>query len=157
VVRWFLPRKRQARVRRSFFLHGKKTVFFARFVAGLRIGVYAYAGQHGMLWRRFVFLDFLGCVVSVPTSIWLGKFVAQKLADPEQAARKAEELMSEGHYWLYVVLGVLVGSFVLHHLWNRWRDRRVARKIATRKATTNSESSASEALFAETEESPFEG
>ena len=35
-----------------------------------------------MGWFRFLFLDFLGCVVSVPTSIWIGKFAAEKLAAP---------------------------------------------------------------------------
>lgn len=134
VVRWFLPKKRQARVRRAFYRHGKKTVFFARFVTGIRIGVYAYAGQNGMRWQRFLFLDFLGCMVSVPTSIWVGKFAAQGLADPEQATEKAHEILGKGHTVLYAILAVLVGSFFLHYLWNYWRDRRVAKKIAKAKA-----------------------
>ena len=126
--RWLLPKRRQARVRRAFFKHGKKTVFFARFVAGLRIGVYAYAGQHGMRWGRFLFLDFLGCVVSVPTSIWVGKFAAENFADRDRAHKYAQELLSKGHTWLYCVIGFLVVYAVAHYLWNRWRDRRVAKQ-----------------------------
>ncbi len=124
IVRWMLPRRRQARVRREFSRHGKKTVFFARFVAGIRIGVYAYAGQHGMRWPQFLFLDFLGCLVSVPTSIWIGKFVAGKVADPAEAQEYAQKILREGHAWLYWALGLMALFVLFHVLWGRWRDRR---------------------------------
>ena len=128
-VRLLLPRKRQARVRKAFFDHGNKTVFFARFVSGLRIGVYAYAGQHGMPWRRFLCLDFVGCAISVPVVVFIGKFAAEELADPGQAAEYAEKLLHEGYNWLYYPLAIIFVSFLGHSIWNRFVYRRAGLKV----------------------------
>ena len=128
-VRLVLSTKRQARVRKAFSDHGNKTVFFARFVSGLRIGVYAYAGKHGMAWRRFVLLDFLGCLLSVPLTVFIGKFVAEELADPKKAADYAHKLLREGYTWLYYLLGVVLLSFVTHFVWNRFVYRRAGLKL----------------------------
>ena len=58
-MRFLLPSQRQARVSAFFRKHGSKTVFFARFFALVRVGVYAYAGSQRMRWSRFLFLDLL--------------------------------------------------------------------------------------------------
>src|SRR5262245_11635512 len=54
-----LSPRRQVKVGRFFQKHGKKAVFFARFFAGVRIGVYAYAGSQRIGWLRFWSLDLL--------------------------------------------------------------------------------------------------
>ena len=123
-MRFLLSARRQVKVHRFFAKHGSKAVFFARFFAGVRIGVYAYAGQHGMPWLRFVCLDFLGAIISGPTSIWLGKFAAERIADPEGARQFAESLMKRGWHWLYLALVVIVALIILHWLWYRRGDRR---------------------------------
>lgn len=125
-MRWLLPARRQVRVQRLFAKHGSKAVFFARFFVGVRIGVYAYAGQHGMRWSRFLFLDLLGALISAPTSIWIGKFAAENIADPEEAQQFAMTLMKRGEHWLYLAIAVLVLVVVMHWLWNRRRDRKVS-------------------------------
>src|SRR5262245_61181055 len=65
-MRWLLTESRQQRIWKLFARHGNAAVFFTRFIAGLRIGVYAYAGQHGMAWARFLFLDLCGALISGP-------------------------------------------------------------------------------------------
>lgn len=129
-VRLVLPRRRQASVRLAFIRHGNKSVFFARFVSGFRIGVYAYAGQHGMKWRRFLLLDLLGCLVSVPVIVLVGKVVAQKLADPQQAAALAREVLEEGYNGLYFLILMVVLSVVGHAVWNRFVVRGAGLKLA---------------------------
>jgi membrane protein DedA with SNARE-associated domain len=75
-MQWILTPRRQLKVARFFTRHDTKAVFFARFFAGVRIGVYDYAGSQRMKWWRFILLDFLGALISGPTSIFIGKFVA---------------------------------------------------------------------------------
>jgi membrane protein DedA with SNARE-associated domain len=123
-LRWLLPPRRQARVKRLFARHGNKTVFFARFFVGIRIGVYAYAGQHGMKWSRFLFLDLLGAMISGPTSIWIGKFAAERIADPEDAHAFAQHVLHRAQHWIYIGIGVLVVLGILHWLLSHRGERR---------------------------------
>jgi membrane protein DedA with SNARE-associated domain len=123
VMRWMLTRKRQARVRALFSRHGTKAVFMARFFAGVRIGVYAYAGQSGMAWYKFAFLDLLGALISGPTSIWLGKFAAERFADtPEEAAEKALRIVHDFKVWIYAGLLLSAAGLVLY-LYRKRRRR----------------------------------
>jgi membrane protein DedA with SNARE-associated domain len=129
-MRWLLPEGRQRKVEGLFARHGSKTVFVARFFVGVRIGVYAYAGQHGMRWWRFLLLDLLGAMISGPTSIFVGKFAAEKLADPAQAEAYARHLLEKGHQGIYVVLGGLLVLGLAHWLWTKRSERRALRKEA---------------------------
>ncbi len=128
-VRLVLPKRREASVRLAFIKHENKTVFFARFVSGFRIGVYAYAGRLGMKWRRFLLLDLLGCLISVPVIVLLGKVVAQELADPREAAVLAEKLLEEGYIGLYFLLAIVILSIAGHSTWNRFVVRRAGLKV----------------------------
>jgi membrane protein DedA with SNARE-associated domain len=121
-----LTEKRQAKITGLFAKHGAKAVFFARFFAGVRIGVYAYAGQHGMGVFRFIFLDFLGALISGPTSIFIGKIAAERIAEPEAARAFAEDLVRRGHHWLWLILGVAALLLVLHWLIRRRRAQKNA-------------------------------
>ncbi|MBI4605791.1 MAG: DedA family protein [Planctomycetes bacterium] len=122
-MRWLLTEKRQERIHRLFARHGRKAVFFARFFAGIRIGVYAYAGQYGMGWIRFLFLDLLGALVSGPTSIAAGAFVAKRIADPQRAAEVARDLVHRGSHWIYAGFALFVLMGVAHWLWGRRNGR----------------------------------
>ncbi len=122
-MRFVLPQKRQDRVSRFFRHHGSKTVFFARFFAGLRIGVYFYAGQHGMKLWRFLAFDLAGALISGPTSIWVGKFAASQIADPHEASRFAARMLHRGQSWIYMAVGLLIVVMLVHALYNRRRDR----------------------------------
>jgi membrane protein DedA with SNARE-associated domain len=64
-----------ARVRRTrayFRKFGSKIVFFARFVAGIRAVAFFMAGATGMRYGRFLLLDLLAAIVSVPVWILIG-------------------------------------------------------------------------------------
>src|SRR5262245_6942566 len=106
-MRFLLPPKRQLKVARFFGKHGLKAVFFARFFAGVRIGVYSYAGSQRMSWIKFLILDLLGALISGPTSVAIGWWCAHTIADnPEDAQDLALHLVREFGHWL--VLGILV-------------------------------------------------
>jgi undecaprenyl-diphosphatase len=58
-----LTRKRLAHFDRFFRQHGAKTVFFARFITGLRVFCAVLAGGSAMSWRTFLFYNATGAIV----------------------------------------------------------------------------------------------
>lgn len=120
-MRWILPRRRQKKVGKFFAKHGSKAVFFARFFAGVRLGVYAYAGSQRMAWTRFLLLDLMGALISGPTSIWVGAWAARKFAgDAEEAQTKALSLVRESGHW---VIGAVAVGVLLYIVFLRTRRR----------------------------------
>ncbi len=75
-IRWvarILHPERFSRLQRRFEEHGNWATFACRFFAGIRIPGYFVAGTMGMPYPRFLLLDVLGVLISVPVSIYLGK------------------------------------------------------------------------------------
>ena len=68
-----LPPARFERLQQRFAEHGNMFTFACRFVAGVRIPGYFVAGTMRMGYGRFLLLDALGVLISVPISIYLGK------------------------------------------------------------------------------------
>ena len=61
-----------------------------------------------------------------PTSIWIGKFAAENIADPEEAQQFAMTLIKRGEHWLYLAIAVLVLVVFIHWLWNRRSDQKAS-------------------------------
>jgi len=68
--------ERFAQLERRFDEHGNWAIFTCRFLPGIRIPGYFMAGTLRMSYVRFVILDGLGVLISVPASIWAGKVFA---------------------------------------------------------------------------------
>jgi len=71
-VRRILHPERFERMERRFAEHGNLAIFACRFFAGVRIPGYFVAGTMRMSYARFLLLDLIGALLSVPTSIYLG-------------------------------------------------------------------------------------
>lgn len=65
--------ERFSRLQRRYEAHGNWATFASRFFAGIRVPSYFLAGTMGMPYPRFLLLDALGVMISVPVSIYLGK------------------------------------------------------------------------------------
>ena len=100
-------RPRRVRAERFFHRYGPWAIFIARFFAGVRLVMYFSAGMSGRVstWR-FLLMDFLGVLVSVPISIWIGFVVYRELSDWEQAKAKL------GTFHLVLVSGIVAGLLV---------------------------------------------
>ena len=120
-MRLLLSPRRQVKVARFFARHGRKAVFLARVFPGVRIGVYAYAGSQRMSWVRFLFLDFVGALITVPASIFVASWVAGRLADnPEEGRDRALEIVSRfGHWLLAGAVAVVLVLLIRHYLQRR--------------------------------------
>jgi membrane protein DedA with SNARE-associated domain len=75
------PRARIRIERLKMFMdrHGNRTIFYARFLAGVRALIYLTAGSAGVAPRRFLVYDALGAVISVPLSVSVGYFFGNQI------------------------------------------------------------------------------
>jgi membrane protein DedA with SNARE-associated domain len=71
-----LTDQRMTRVRHWFDEYGSFTVFLGRQVAGIRFVTFYTAGTMHMSLAKFVFFDFLGCLLSLPVWLTLGYLAA---------------------------------------------------------------------------------
>ncbi len=93
-----------------FERHGAVTIFFARFIAGLRVVAGPLAGVLRMPWRRFLLFNFLGAVLWVTTIASVGYVFGSQLDLVIHYLGRAN---------IFIVAAVLL---LIGFLW--WRRRR---------------------------------
>ncbi|MCR6700724.1 MAG: DedA family protein [Dokdonella sp.] len=77
-VRYLLTPKRYAQVQAKFAQYGNRLMFVARFLPGLRSPIYLTAGMTGRVsFLRFLLLDGLAALISVPVWVYLGFYGAE--------------------------------------------------------------------------------
>ncbi len=79
---------------RLFARHGALTIFFARFVFGMRIIAGPLAGVLRMPWRRFVLFNFLGAIAWVTTISLVGYFFGRQWDRLVQVLGKANAVIA---------------------------------------------------------------
>ncbi len=96
------------RVRRAgayFRKYGDKLVFFARFVAGLRAVVFFMAGSLKVRYTRFLILDGLAALLSVPLWILLGYGLGHFFGDQiSEILKKVKEVKTALSIVIVVIL-----------------------------------------------------
>lgn len=113
------------RMKVRFEEHGNWATFVCRFFAGVRIPGYFIAGTMGMRYTRFLLLDALGVLISVPISIYLGKVFGDKVDE-------LKETIQDMHLILAFLALSLALILVVRHRRRRTRRsmERRARKAA---------------------------
>lgn len=123
------------RTRAYFRKYGDKIVFFARFVAGFRAVAFFMAGAMKMKFSRFILLDSIAAVLSVPIWIGIGYFLGYKLGD-----EIASVLQSARHLKHWFTIGIFtVLSIILIRIWLKYsrakkgagKDRRKSGGLAS--------------------------
>ncbi len=126
LVQAIATRPRRVRAERFFQRYGPWAIFIARFFAGVRLVMYFSAGMSRRVsYLRFLFMDFLGVLVSVPLSIWIGFLAWRELQNWEAAKAKL------GTFHAFLVGGMAAGLVVWIIL---ARKNRAAEKAARRRA-----------------------
>ena len=123
IVSKVLHPERFAILERKFADNGNWAIFTCRFLPGLRIPGYFVAGTLGMSYTRFLALDGLGVLVSVPTSIWVARLFFQEFGEHLEGAAKR---VSEFNHLVLGGVAVLVLGFLA---W-RWIRRRRRAAVA---------------------------
>lgn len=107
--------KRYAQVQEKFDKYGNRVLFVARFLPGLRTPIYITAGiSRKVSYLRFLLMDGLAALISVPVWIYLGAY----------GAEQTDWLMEKVHqfqYGLFVLIGI--GAVVLGYFWWKKRQR----------------------------------
>ena len=114
-IRWVarvLHPERFAQLRARFEEHGNWATFACRFFAGIRIPGYFVAGTMGMRFSRFIVLDLLGVLISVPISIYLGKVFGDSV-----------DTLQERIHDMHLILAFVALSLVLVLVVRRRRQR----------------------------------
>ncbi len=96
---------------RLFARYGAMTIFFARFIAGLRIVAGPLAGVLGMHWPKFVLWNFLGAIVWVTFISGVGYFLGSNW---ETLVRVVKHLH---------LTAVVLAALVILLIWLRGRRR----------------------------------
>lgn len=89
-----------------FKRHGKKTVFIAGFLAGVRAPTFFLSGSMGIRYRRFILLDFARAIITCPISIWLGW----------KYGHEAEAVLGENKHFLWIFLGVIAAGVIVYEI-----------------------------------------
>jgi len=112
-LRWVsrvLHPERFARLQQMFKEHGQWTTFGFRFFMGLRIPGYFMAGMMGMRYWRFILLDALGVLITVPASIFIGRLLGDQV-------ERLHKTMKDFHLLLGFLVFVAVTFAII------WRTR----------------------------------
>lgn len=100
-------RPRRVRAERFFQKYGAWSIFLARFFAGVRLVMYFSAGTSRKIgYLKFMFMDFLGCLVSVPISVYVGYVVYHEFKDLSKASEKL------GPFHFVIMAAIVVGLVV---------------------------------------------
>ena len=109
--------ERFAALERRFARHGKWAIFTCRFLPGLRIPGYFTAGSLRMPFLRFLVLDVLGVLLTVPVSIYLG------LLFGGQVERLQREVRNFHHILAFAILSIVL-ILIVHTLVRKERRAR---------------------------------
>ncbi|MBL9203390.1 MAG: DedA family protein [Opitutaceae bacterium] len=123
---WLLklfPAEKQERARARFVRHGRKGLFFARFLPGIRAPFFCTAGAMHVPYLRFVLYDGLAALVSVPVFVFLGHWIGLRFAENVDALREA---VANTHAWTLAATAVLVLALAIV-VFVAWRRRRRSR------------------------------
>jgi membrane protein DedA with SNARE-associated domain len=126
-TRWvakILHPERFAKLERRFEENKNWSIFTCRFLPGLRIPGYFVAGTLRMSFTRFIVLDSLGVLLSVPTSIWVAKFVFRNLEGDEGFNAANQSVARLNRFLLFGV--VLLVAAIFLRSWIKRRNKPAA-------------------------------
>ena len=117
--RW-LPDAKRHLIEKLFARYGSFVFFVARFLPGVRAGIFCIAGAMRASYARFIFFDGLAAVISVPLWVWFGHFLWGKFGnDLENLSRAVSRTRS---YAIWATMGlVVVIAVVVYLVWRRKR------------------------------------
>ncbi len=103
-LKYVFTEKNYAKIQEKAQKYGDKVLFIARFLPGLRAPIFLTAGiSHRVPYWKFILMDGLAAVISVPIWVYLGYFLANDLALVLKWVEHAQ----------LTIIGVVVGVILL--------------------------------------------
>ena len=101
------------RTKARFRKYGLWVVFFGRFVAGVRAVVFFTSGATRIPFRKYILVDFLATLISVPVWIGLGSYFGDEIDDLLHIVKSSKEVA----FWaviglisLYVLIKIIISQ-----------------------------------------------
>jgi len=114
LFRFILSAKRLAQIRRLYQRRGSRMLFMARFMPGLRSGVFLFAGWSGVSYGQFIRTDGLAALISVPALVCVTYAFGSEIDRAFAAVKDVE-------YWIF---GGIIAYVLFHFVYTRIRDAR---------------------------------
>lgn len=116
-IRKMLTLKRLKSVREKFDKYGNRVLFSARFLPGLRAPIYMISGiTRRVSFTRFILIDFLAAIISVPIWVYLGYFGASNLDWLHEQIKRGQ-----------TVIYVFVALLAIFLFW-KWKQSKKAKE-----------------------------
>ncbi len=124
-VRKVMHSKRRERVEKYFRKHGNVTLFIGRFLPGVRAMIFALCGISRMPYWRFLVVDGLAGLISVPTLLYLGYWQAARINWLFREVNKVKHYIYIGA-GIAVVLAVVI--FLIHRRQQQQKSENMSAK-----------------------------
>lgn len=109
--------EREKKIAKWFKKHGNKSIFFARFLPGLRMPIFFSSGTYKVPFWKFFLIDGFAALISVPVWVCLAYSFSENLDVLEEKLRTA-------NYSLYIILGlVIVVGFSFIFLKKKFKEK----------------------------------
>lgn len=114
IIRRFIGDAGLEKVERFYSIHGNKAIFIARFVSGLRVAVFLSAGIMGTKLKKFLFMDAVAGIISVP--LWVGAAYIMG-SDFDLVLTYAKDF----EYLFLLALPFVIAFIVVIYLHSKWK------------------------------------
>jgi membrane protein DedA with SNARE-associated domain len=115
LIRKILPESRLERVKKYFARYGDRTVFFARFIVGLRAATFWAAGTLKVKYSKFLLFDGLAALLSVPAFVILGWYFGDDI-------ERAMKVLDRVEMVILVVAVAAIAGFIIWEVRRRKRE-----------------------------------
>ncbi len=96
--------------RLAFKKFGKRIIFFARFMPGLRAPIYFFAGSRKISFIFFLIVDGIAASISVPVWIYVGKIFGENLDVLDKAIKKMQ--LGTVMFVILIILLLIAGNYL---------------------------------------------
>lgn len=117
VLKHIITEEIYAKIQRKVQKYGLKILFFARFLPGLRAPIFVATGvSHKIPFWRFLTLDGMAALISVPLWVYAGYYFADDLDQLLKIAKKSQSLVLIG------VVAIVALFFIVNRMKKKFED-----------------------------------
>lgn len=106
-------KERLKKAKRFTMEHGKKTVFLARFLPGLRAAVFFSCGLLKFKFRTFFIMDSIAALLSAPIFVLLGYYFGDKIDYIIHIVKRVDRIV------IIILLSIITLIYILKKFYNR--------------------------------------
>jgi membrane protein DedA with SNARE-associated domain len=130
LVMFFTTPKRIIRIKAYYRRYGEKIIFAGRFMPGLRAPVFFVAGSSGVKYRKFVAIDGMAAMVSVPIWLFLGSHFGGTIDTLLAEIQRGKDIT-------FIVLGGLAVVYAGYLVWKAKTAKKRIAQIAAQSEEDN--------------------